>query len=123
MKWLTSLVLSLACLTANAQSAGGPRVSRSTQGVEGALPIAIVPFEWAGAPMPTDIAQVVSNDLTRSGRFNPMPRNDLPSKPSDPTQVNLKEWRAVGMDNLVIGRITASGDGGYVKTAAASSSG
>jgi len=114
MKWLTSLVLSLACLTAHAQSAGGPLVIRITQGVEGALPIAIVPFEWAGAPMPTDIAQVVSSDLTRSGRFNPMPRNDLPSKPSDPTQVNLKEWRAVGMDNLVIGRITASGDGGYL---------
>ena len=115
MKWFATAFLCLTCLTANAQGVGGgPLVIRITQGVEGALPIAIAPFEWAGSPMPQDVAQVISNDLTRSGRFKPMPRADLPSQPSDPTQVNFKEWRAVGMDNLVIGRITASGDGGYL---------
>jgi len=115
MKWFATAFLCLTCLTASAEGVGGgPLVIRITQGVEGALPIAIAPFEWAGSPMPQDFAQVISNDLTRSGRFKPMPRADLPSQPSDPTQVNFKEWRAVGMDNLVIGRITASGDGGYL---------
>lgn len=114
MKFLISLILALASLAAAAQTGGGPLTIRITQGVEGALPIAVVPFEWAGPPLPQDIAQVVSNDLTRSGRFRTMPREDLPARPSDVAQVNFKDWRTVGMDNLVIGRITATGDGGYM---------
>ncbi len=114
MKFLISLILALASLAAAAQTGGGPLTIRITQGVEGALPIAVVPFEWAGPPLPQDIAQVVSNDLTRSGRFRTMPREDLPARPSDVAQVNFKDWRTVGMDNLVIGRITATGDGGYL---------
>ena len=114
MKLLISLILALASLAAAAQTGGGPLTIRITQGVEGALPIAVVPFEWAGPPLPQDVAQVVSNDLTRSGRFRTMPREDLPARPSDVAQVNFKDWRTVGMDNLVIGRITATGDGGYL---------
>ena len=110
-------VLAVGCLVAAMSSAvsaaGGPLEIRITQGVEGALPIAIVPFEYAGAALPEDIAQVISNDLTRSGRFNSMPRADLPARPSDPAQVNFKDWRTVGMDNLVIGKITVVGDGSY----------
>ena len=112
MKWLFSLLLGLFAATVSAE--GGPLVIRITQGVAGALPIAIVPFEWGGSPLPEDVAQVVANDLTRSGRFNPMPRQDLPSKPSTVEQVNFKEWRAVGQDNLVFGRIVETADGGYM---------
>lgn len=111
MKWFATVLLCLACVGAAAES--GPLVIRITQGVEGALPIAIVPFAWTGAPMPEDISQIVANDLTRSGRFKPMPRTDLPSLPTDSAQVNFKDWRTVGMDNLVVGRINATGDGAY----------
>ena len=114
MKFLIFLILSLCAFFATAQSGGGPLTIRITQGVEGALPIAIVPFEWAGAPLPQDIAQVISTDLTRSGRFKTMAREDLPARPSDVAQVNFKDWRTVGMDNLVLGRITATADGGYL---------
>jgi len=113
MKVLFTLLLCLLGGFASAQT-GGPLTIRITQGVEGALPIAIVPFEWAGQPLPQDIAQVISNDLTRSGRFNVMPAADLPARPSDVAQVNYKDWRTVGQDNLVIGRITATADGGYM---------
>lgn len=111
MKWFATVLLCLACVGAAAES--GPLVIRITQGVEGALPIAIVPFAWTGAPMPEDISQIIANDLTRSGRFKPMPRTDLPSRPTDFAQVNFKDWRTVGMDNLVVGRINATGDGAY----------
>ena len=111
MKWFATVLLCLTCVGAAAES--GPLVIRITQGVEGALPIAIVPFEWTGAPMPEDISQIIANDLTRSGRFKPMPRTDLPSRPTDFAQVNFKDWRTVGMDNLVVGRINATGDGAY----------
>ncbi len=101
-------------IDATAQTASrGPLEIRITQGVEGALPVAIVPFEWGGAPLPEDIAQVIANDLTRSGSFTPMPRQDLPARPTDVTQINFKDWRAVGMDNLVIGKINATGEGEY----------
>ena len=101
-------------LDANAQTASkGPLEIRITQGAQGALPIAIVPFEWTGSPLPEDVAQVISNDLTRSGSFEPMPLNDLPSRPTDIGQVNFKDWRVLGMDNLVIGRITPKADGGF----------
>jgi len=115
MRFIFALSLMLVGLSAGAQTAPkGPLEIRITQGVEGALPIAIVPFAWSGSPLPEDIAQVISNDLTRSGSFEPMPREDLPSQPTDVAQVNFKDWRVLGMDNLVIGRISATGDGGYL---------
>ena len=110
-----ALVLLFIGCSAFAQTAPkGPLEIRITQGVEGALPIAVVPFEWAGAPLPEDIAQVIANDLTRSGSFAPLPRADLPTLPTDVTQVNFKDWRVLGIDNLVIGRISATGNGGYM---------
>ena len=112
--WIFSVVLAV-MLGPQAQAVGGtPLEIRITQGVESALPIAVVPFQWAGAPLPEDIAQIISNDLTRSGRFKSMPRADLPSQPTDVMQINFKDWRIVGMDNLVIGQITATSDGGFI---------
>ncbi len=56
-----------------------------TQGVEGAVPIAVVPFGWSGSQpdAPIDAAAVIVNDLERSGRFAPLPRADLPAEPHD----------------------------------------
>jgi TolB protein len=79
---------------------------RITQGIASALPIAIVPFDWQaeGAP-PVDVSAVVSADLARSGRFSPMPVVDLPSRPSEYGAINFKDWRLLGMENLVIGQV------------------
>ena len=76
MKFLISLLLSLCALTASAQTSG-PLTIRITQGVEGALPIAIVPFEYGGPPLPQDIAQVISTDLTREIRHEGVQCRDL----------------------------------------------
>ncbi|NIM27084.1 MAG: Tol-Pal system beta propeller repeat protein TolB [Gammaproteobacteria bacterium] len=88
---------------------------RITQGIEGALPIAIVPFGLqAGAqPPPVDVAQIVANDLTRSGRFSPLPFGDLPSRPSEASAVNFADFRLLGMNNLVIGKVRALANGRY----------
>ena len=42
-----------------------------TQGACSRTPVAVVPFAWAGSStsVPLDVADVVSADLTRSGRF------------------------------------------------------
>ena len=86
-----------------------------TQGLEGAQPIAIVPFGvQAGAqPPPEDIAQIISNDLTRSGRFLPLPVSDLPSRPSEAATVNFSDFRILGTPNLVIGQVMGLADGRF----------
>jgi len=86
-----------------------------TQGIEGAQPIAVVPFAVGpGSPAPPqDIAQIISNDLTRSGRFSPLPVGDLPSRPSDASAVNFSDFRILGTPNLVIGKVRALADGRF----------
>lgn len=83
-----------------------------TRGVAGAQPIAVVPFEWQGeGEPPIDIAGIVSADLARSGRFKPHPEGEMIATPSRGEDVNFKDWRVLGVDNLVIGRLARTGDG------------
>ena len=81
-------------------------------GVEGAQSIAVVPFGWQGPSMnpPQDLAQIISDDLKRSGLFSPLSRKDMLSRPQDAAQVNYRDWRLLGTPSLVIGRVTASGN-------------
>ena len=74
-----------------------------TQGIEGAQPIAIVPFglQPGSQPPSQDIAQIISDDLTRSGRFLPLPVSDLPSRPSDASAVNFSDFRTLGTPRIV----------------------
>ncbi len=84
-----------------------------TEGIEGALPIAIVPFavEPGTTGAATDIAEVVRADLARSGRFKPMPVEDLIARPSQGSEVRFSDWRLLGQENLVIGRLRSRSDG------------
>lgn len=84
-----------------------------TGGDVGALPIALVPF--AQAPGVTlDVAQVVHNDLVRSGRFRALPRNEMRQKPNLPAQFDAAGWKGQGIDNVVIGQVLAAPGGGYI---------
>ncbi|MGD8741921.1 MAG: Tol-Pal system beta propeller repeat protein TolB [Granulosicoccaceae bacterium] len=84
-----------------------------TEGVEGALPIAVVPFAIEGNVVAPDhdLAEIIRNDLARSGRFAPMPVKDLIARPHQGSEVRFADWRLVGQDNLVIGRLRARADG------------
>ena len=88
-----------------------------TQGVEGALPVAVVPFAWQGpeAEAPTDIAAVVSADLQRSGRFAPLPVEDMLGQPHEAREIRFRDWRLLGSDSLVIGRVRAEASGYVVQ--------
>jgi TolB protein len=95
--------------------AGGARAVltiKITGGTEGAAPVAVVPFAWAGGGSPPGVAvgEVVADDLRRSGRFAPIPVADLPARPSDGAQVDFRDWRLLGVEHLVIGRV-APGEG------------
>jgi len=84
-----------------------------TQGAEGALPIAVVPFGWSGATAlpPENVANVIGTDLQRSGRFLPLPKKDLLARPTSGSEVRFKDWRVLGMESLVVGRVIDQGGG------------
>ncbi len=76
------------------------------QGIENPIPVAIVPFGWSqAATAPIDLAEIITGDLERSARFKAVDYADLPQHPSKFQDINFKDWRLLGMENLVIGRL------------------
>ena len=85
-------------------------------GVEGALPIAVVPFETSklSSKLPVDLAQIVASDLNRSGVLKSMDRASLPASPHYSNQVKYPRWRSAGQDYLVVGRVLEKSPGDYI---------
>jgi len=86
-----------------------------TQGIEQALPIAIVPFGWsqASSVAPIDLTTIIGGDLKRSGRFNVMDEQDLPQHPTEFDAINFNDWRKLGMENILIGNLSLTDSGDY----------
>ena len=86
-----------------------------TQGAGHRTPVAVVPFGWVGnaSDVPLDIAEVISNDLTRSGRFAPIAIRDMLQKPTEGTKVDFDDWSILGVEAVIIGRVTQTGANAY----------
>ncbi len=92
-----------------------PLTIEITQGTEGALPIAVVPFGWSGpGAVPEDLAAIVGADLSRSGRFRVLDRADLLSHPETGADVDFRDWRVLGIEDLVVGQLQPQGADSYV---------
>jgi TolB protein len=80
-----------------------------------ALPIAIVPFAWQDPTPPpiTGVDAIVSDDLYRSGVFDPMEVEDMAEHPVDPEAIRFGTWRLLKVDYIVIGKVRkpAGGEG------------
>ncbi len=77
-----------------------------TKGVEGALPIAIVPFKWrASSTSPIKIDQILRADLQRSGEFSILSGYQLPQKPQNKKAIKFDLWQNKEIDYLVIGEL------------------
>lgn len=77
-----------------------------TSGADQLLPIAVVPFGYDGVEaLPEDIAQIVQDDLARSGLFQPIPRSNMLSMPSKEEDVFYRDWRLLKSDYVVIGSV------------------
>src|SRR5580693_7930841 len=81
-----------------------------TKGQADAIPIAVVPFSSAEAAAASfDVAQLVSDDLARSGRFNAMDRKDMIDQPHTGANIAFDDWRRLNNDYIVVGSVQASG--------------
>ncbi len=81
-----------------------------TEGIESALPIAVVPFALQGAAgLPVNISDVVDSDLGRSGYFKPLNQQSMPSRPSTAEAIQFDQWKSIGQNYLVIGQVTPGG--------------
>ena len=74
-----------------------------TRGVDNPTRVAIVPFRRDHVDG-LDLASVVSADLSRSGRFEVLDRDLMLSSPATREEVFYRDWRALGVEYLVIGQ-------------------
>ncbi|MCC5883655.1 MAG: Tol-Pal system protein TolB [Halomonas sp.] len=82
-----------------------------TRGSDRATPIAVVPFSADGESVPEDVAQIISDNLERSGYFAPLERNAMYDRPSSGDQVQYGQWRALDVRYLVVGQVSRAADG------------
>ena len=95
-----------------------PRASAQLQieivdGVEGALPVAVVPFDFSGAEIApeTPLHEIIASDLRRSGLFDPLPVADMIDRPTRPSEMQFGTWRLLKVDYVAMGRWVPIGDG------------
>jgi TolB protein len=107
---------SLACLLilCTSQSVAELQIE-ITQGAGRRAPVAVVPFGWTGgdSAAPLDVAGVIGADLSRSGRFAPIPSDDMLQKPTSGVEVDFDDWSILGVEAVVVGRVTQTGDNAY----------
>ena len=85
-----------------------------TKGNSDAIPIAIVPFgTGADAASAVDVAQVVNDDLARSGRFRTMDRKDMIDTPHTGAGVGFDDWRRLNNDYILVGQVQFLGPDRY----------
>ena len=108
----TRILIVLCLLTASVASAD---LVIDVQGIAQPAPVAIVPFGWEGdAPdMPLDVAEVIKADLLRSGRFAPIDEARMLQKPTDGADVDFQDWRFVGVEAVVVGKVVQTGANAY----------
>lgn len=109
------LLVKLIFFSVLAMQARAELVIEITQGKQSAIPVAVVPFEWKGMrALPENVAQIVANDLGRSGYFNSLPTSQMLSMPNREEEIFYRDWQLLKQDYLVIGNIQEDGRGGYV---------
>ncbi|GMG87254.1 Tol-Pal system beta propeller repeat protein TolB [Biformimicrobium ophioploci] len=85
------------------------------QGVDNPTSIAVVPFDWQGSGiLPEDVSRIVNADLRLSGQFAPVPAQDMLSFPKSPQDITYRDWRVLGTEYVVTGRIQPQAGGNYL---------
>ncbi|NQD95278.1 Tol-Pal system protein TolB [Pseudomonas sp. CrR25] len=100
-------LLGLTLLVGNVQAAD-PLVI--TSGADRATPIAVVPFGWQGGTvLPEDMAEIIGSDLRNSGVFEPIPKQNMISLPTQASEVIYRDWKALGAQYVLVGSMQPVG--------------
>jgi len=87
-----------------------------TQGRDNPTKIAISPLAWRGVSLPEDISEIVENDLDHSGLFQTVPRSDMLGFPASVNEVYYRDWRMLGSEYLLVGKVEPKVNQGLVIT-------
>ncbi|MFI8481487.1 Tol-Pal system beta propeller repeat protein TolB [Pseudomonas sp. NPDC078700] len=108
MNTLMRIVLLSLTMMVGAVQAADPLVIST--GTDRATPIAVVPFGWQGGNvLPDDIADIVGKDLHNSGVFEPIPRQNMISQPTQASEVIYRDWKAVNAQYVLVGNMVPAG--------------
>ena len=112
MKRILPLLLAAVVIAGWVRPVGAVLSIDIRQGVRDPLPVAVVPFSWEGdGQRPFDVSGLVAADLKRSGLFRLIGESAFISRPHRADGVTYKDWRLVGADALVIGRMRPAANG------------
>lgn len=109
MKKLFKLFAITVCIVIG-QSAHAVLEIEITQGVEGALPIAVAVFSGDTYASPEAVENIVRNDLASSGFFDVLDKQRFPKLVVNPSQLDFNAWRNAGVESLLLGKITQAGE-------------
>ncbi len=106
------LALTLGLFSALAQADLTIEIDQSSSSAQ---PIAIIPLATvAGQKAPkTDIAKIIGLDLYRSGKFKALAVSKLPAQPKGIKDIHFQQWRSLGVDNILLGKIARNDQGNY----------
>ncbi|WCD79047.1 MULTISPECIES: Tol-Pal system beta propeller repeat protein TolB [Pseudomonas] len=108
MKILKGVLLTLFFLAGVAQAEEKNILVRT--GADRAVPVAVVPFGWQGGNvLPEDMSEIIGNDLRNSGYFEPIPRQNMISLPTQASEVIYRDWKALGAQYVLVGNIAPAG--------------
>ncbi len=108
LKFIRTTVLFFAVLLAAKANASLEIVI--TEGIDSARPVAILPFTFKGATLPSQrLDEVIAADLMRSGKFSPLASIKFPQRPPSAAQIDYAAWAREGVEAIVIGQVTEVG--------------
>ena len=88
----------------------GELVIEITEGRDDAVPMAVVPFHVESGAPDEDVGRIVADNLRRSGLFDPLPPEDMLSRPWPGADIAWRDFRVMGSEYLLIGSLNEAGD-------------
>ena len=87
-------------------SARAELVIRVSEGNDKPTIIAVPPMVLKGQRLKEDVSAIIGSDLTRSGLFRTISRDDMLAFPEQVSDVYFRDWRILGSEYLVIGALS-----------------
>ena len=105
---IKNIIITLFCLSFTSVAQAVLKID-ITEGFEGALPIAVIPFQWHGGQKTIngDVSAIVVSDLARSGKFSPVAEKNLIARPKKLEDVHYKTFGRRALENLSLAAVVA----------------